>query len=230
MNKIFKILNNYWNKAKKYILNQMSDIFENKYVHEIYEKIAKDFSRTRYKAWNRVRKYIESLDKKSKIADIGCGNGKNMLLRPNQFYGCDMSENFVKICHEKKLNVIQANILNLPYIDKTFDNLICIAVIHHLSTEERRIQAILELCRIVKSGGTLMIQVWSLEQEKTSKRIFQEQDNLVTWGNDKLPRYYHVFKKGELEELIKKIQITQNNIKIIESFYECGNWSVILEV
>ena len=38
-------------------------------------------------------------------------------------------------------------------------------------------------------------------------------------------RYYHVFKKGELEELINEIP----GLKILESYYDHANWCVILE-
>ena len=38
-------------------------------------------------------------------------------------------------------------------------------------------------------------------------------------------RYYHVFENQELEDLFK----TVHNVKIVESFYEQGNWCVIYE-
>jgi SAM-dependent methyltransferase len=199
--------------------------FEKKYVYDVYDKIAQKFSLTRYKPWGKVRNFISSIDEKSLIGDIGCGNGKNMKLRPKQFMGCDMSSKFVEICQNQGLNVVNGNILNIPFKSETFDYAICIAVIHHLSSEERRLQAIEELSRIMKPKGQIMIQVWALEQDGTSNHKFTEQDTMVTWGNDKIERFYHVFKKGELEELINK----NKKIKIIESFYECGNWGVIIE-
>lgn len=42
---------------------------------------------------------------------------------------------------------------------------ICIAVIHHLSTADRRLAAIKELIRIIKPGGRVLISVWALEQD-----------------------------------------------------------------
>lgn len=38
-------------------------------------------------------------------------------------------------------------------------------------------------------------------------------------------RYYHVFEKNELEKLFEKI----DTAKIVESYYEQGNWCVIFE-
>ena len=46
-----------------------------------------------------------------------------------------------------------------------FDAVISIGVIHHFSTEKRRIRAVEELARILKPGGKIMIYVWALEQK-----------------------------------------------------------------
>lgn len=35
-------------------------------------------------------------------------------------------------------------------------------------------------------------------------------------------RYYHVFKKGELEDLIKELNLAD----IVESYYDHANWCV----
>jgi len=126
----------------------------------------------------------------------------------------------------ENLNVIEGDILEIPFEDNQFDYTICIAVIHHLSTREKRIKAIEELKRVTKKGGQILILVWALEQEKESRRKFVEQDNMVDWkdkkGNLLGKRYYYVFKENELETLV-------NNSELIEkSFYEKGNWGVII--
>lgn len=45
-----------------------------------------------------------------------------------------------------------------------FDVCICIAVVHHLSTPERRLAALKELVRIVRPGGRILVSVWAFEQ------------------------------------------------------------------
>ena len=69
--------------------------------------------------------------------------------------------------------------------------------------------------------------MWAFEQEKDSKRKFSEQENFVDWKdkNQNLlgKRYYYVFKENEVETLLPE------NTTIIESFYEQGNWGVIIE-
>ena len=37
---------------------------------------------------------------------------------------------------------------------------------HHLSTEERRLTALREMGRILKSGGHMLVYVWAMEQHR----------------------------------------------------------------
>ena len=197
-------------------------------VKDVYNKIAKEFSNTRYRPWTCVESFLDNVEVGCKIGDIGCGNGKNMKYRVDcENYGCDFSEELVKICKEDKLNVKYGDILSVPFEDKQFDYTICIAVIHHLSTPEKRKKAIDEVIRVTKKGGRILLLVWALEQPEDSRRKFEKQDNMVTWKSKKGDlmgeRYYYVFKKDELENLIN------DSVTIVESFYELGNWGVILE-
>ena len=127
-------------------------------VKQTYEDIAIEFSNTRYNIWNCVKKFLDKIEKKSIIGDIGCGNGKNMNYRKDCInIGCDFSTNLVKLCNNKNLNVIIGNILNIPFNDNIFDYTLCIAVIHHLSSKTKRIKAINELLRVTKKGGKILI-------------------------------------------------------------------------
>ena len=120
-------------------------------VKYVYDTIAKEFSETRYRPWSCVEEFLNDVKKGSKIGDIGCGNGKNMVYRRDcDNYGCDFSQGLVNICKSKGLNTIYGDILDIPYENDNFDYTICIAVIHHLSTVEKRKKAIRELLRITK--------------------------------------------------------------------------------
>ena len=201
---------------------------EDLYVKNVYNSISNEFSNTRYRPWSCVEVFMESFQSGSIIGDIGCGNGKNMNGREDcSFYGCDFSEKLVEICRNKELNVIPGDTLNIPYRDQLFDFTLSIAVIHHLSTAEKRRKAIQELLRVTKVNGKVFILVWALEQEKDSRRKFTNQINYVDWkdkkGNLLGKRYYYVFKEKELESLIP------NNCKIVKKFYEKGNWGIILQ-
>ncbi|CAA7024285.1 unnamed protein product [Microthlaspi erraticum] len=139
---------------------------EKKYVHRVYDAIAPHFSSTRFAKWPKVAAFLESLPSGSVILDAGCGNGKYLGLNPNCFFiGCDISNPLIKICSEKGQEVLVADAVNLPYREGFGDSAISIAVLHHLSTENRRKKAIEELVRVVKPGGFVLITVWAAEQE-----------------------------------------------------------------
>ncbi|KAI7863935.1 S-adenosyl-L-methionine-dependent methyltransferase [Spinellus fusiger] len=198
--------------------------YEQSHVHEVYEVIATHFSDTRYKPWPVVETFLNDLPKGSVGADVGCGNGKYLKVNPSLVVlGSDRSSNLIRIVNERGLEGMVADSLRLPYRAKTFDFVISIAVIHHFSTPERRLLAIEELLRILRPGGRLLVFVWALEQTKFSKRKFEadKQDVFVPWTLSKKPsqeeetsqpsesvvynRYYHLFKQGELDELVQRV-------------------------
>lgn len=68
----------------------------------------------------------------------------------------------------------------------------------------------------------------------TNRTQFKHQDVLVPWklkkeqenlNKDMFLRFYHVFEEGELENLCKQIE----NVKIVKSYYDQGNWCIIIE-
>ena len=109
-------------------------------------------------------------------------------------------------------------------MSNSIDALLSIAVLHHLTDEMRRLNCIRELIRILKPDGELLIQVWAFEQDERSKKKFTKRDNFIEYNSsDKKVcelRYYHVFKEGELDNLIKNVP----DVEIIKSYWEMGNW------
>lgn len=80
--------------------------------------------------------------------------------------GCDMCRELVDIAAGRGHEVAVADCLNLPYRANVFDAVISIAVVHHLSSQARRVQAIRELVRVVRGGGQILVYVWAMEQER----------------------------------------------------------------
>jgi len=209
---------------------------EQEKVHNIYDIISKHFSTTRKIIWPKVEDFIDSFHSKSLILDIGCGNGKNMGSRKDCIYiGLDACENLMKQAKSKSnCSYIVGNCINLPFESNSFNYAMSIAVIHHLSTETRRLQAIQEINRILKIGGEALIYVWAYEQPRFENE--KSQDVNVKWmlqkkysekkENDEIfYRYYHLFKKNELENLIYQVE----NLKIIETGNQYHNWYCIVK-
>jgi tRNA (uracil-5-)-methyltransferase TRM9 len=174
-------------------------------------------------------------------------------------------------------DVVVADNLALPHPNGIFDFAISIAVVHHLSTPARRIEAVKSVLDLLQrpslghddsshghantttgtTGGKALIYVWALEQ-KDSRRGWDEgheQDVMVPWvlkqkkekevkrkkdrdtvtqeggseekektaeGDKTFLRYYHLYRKGELES-----DIEQAGGVVLESGYEKDNWWAI---
>ena len=159
--------------------------------------------------------------------DVGCGNGKYMKVNERiQIIGLDQCSELVEICISKGLAAIQASALQVPFRRDFFDFAISIAVIHHFSTAERRIQAIREISNVLKVAGEALIFVWAFEQQ--GKRKYEGQDAMVSWQSTDghtYQRYYHLFIEGELEKLCTEIPAC----KIIRSGFDRDNWFVVLK-
>ncbi|XP_021346213.1 alkylated DNA repair protein alkB homolog 8-like [Mizuhopecten yessoensis] len=136
------------------------------HVHQVYEEIADHFSGTRHSPWPRIADFIRSQPTGSILADIGCGNGKYLGINKDIFeVGSDRSLNLVKICESRDFPVFVGDVMSIPIRSGVCDVCLCIAVLHHLSTEERRLHGLSELLRILRPGGKALIYVWAMEQE-----------------------------------------------------------------
>ena len=54
-------------------------------------------------------------------------------------------------------------------------------------------------------------------------------NNEDTRSNPSNKRFYHVFKRGELEILIEEASKTIVGLKIVKSYYDHGNWCAIVQ-
>lgn len=186
---------------------------EQEYVHEVYNQISDHFSKTRYKPWPIVKNFLMTRPDYSIGLDVGCGNGKYLQLNKNIFMlGSDRSSGLIQCAHdlmrekertqietlskkeieqgytsmcfgEKRSDVMINDGLSLPYQNDRFDFAISIAVIHHFSNEERRIQACRHIGEKLKKGGEALIYCWALEQGDSRRGYNEsmEQDILVPW-------------------------------------------------
>lgn len=153
------------------VTNQLAAKLEIENVHKIYNVIGSHFSETRHSPWPNVEDFIMNLQKGAILLDVGCGNGKYLGTNESILkLGCDRSDSLLQVCLERKFNVFQCDCLQLPVRDETVDACISIAVIHHLATHERRLNAIEQMARVLVKGGTALIYVWAKDQQKENKK------------------------------------------------------------
>jgi len=198
-------------------------------IENVYDKIAIHFNNTRHRIWGSVKKFMTALEPHSKVLEIGCGNGKNMLYRNDlNIVGCDISQAQVDICLKKGLQVVKSNMTSLPFTE-LFDNIICIATYHHLDNDDDRKKALYELYRVLKTGGKVLLTVWAMEQDEESSFRFHNSDEMVPWKSRDdgitYERYYHIYKEGQLIEEISRLCPL---FIVVDLVWELGNWVVVL--
>lgn len=153
-------------------------------------------------------------------------------------------------------SAIVADILSLPHPIGFFDFAISIAVVHHLSSTARRIQAIQKILDTLRpaqpspefsaqQGGQALIFAWALEQ-KDSRRGWDrghEQDVLVPWvlkqnnnSNPKVqpdnasspaPTTYQRYYHLYREGELQEDVIAAGG-KVVKAGYDRDNWWVVI--
>jgi len=113
----------------------------------------------------RIRDLVISHLKGVCILDAGCGNGWLSVCAWDKgfnVYSLDIAENEIKeslfIFKRKNADIglMRTSLSSLPFINSSFDSIICVNVLEHISDVE---QAILEMRRVLKKGGRLILVI-----------------------------------------------------------------------
>lgn len=206
---------------------------------EDYNLIAEEFSMTRKKMWEEIRFLVDDyVIDGEKILDLGCGNGRFYEFFKNKnidYIGVDNSEKLIELAKEKypDANFQLANALNLSFPDNYFDKVYSVAILHHIPSEEFRLQVLKEIRRVLKQGGNLILTVWKFHSSKEillfleytilkiiGKSKLDFKDIFEPWGK-KTERYYHWFSKKELINLVREAGFGVQEAGIVKN--ERGN-------
>ena len=186
-------------------------------VRETYERIAASYANARRRPWSEVLDFIEGLPPRSSVLDVGCGHGRHA--RPladagHRVTGVDFSRRLIAIGRSEssrrspsELRWVVGEATALPFRDSSFDSAMCVAVLHHLPSREDRIEALREMRRVVRRGGSILVCVWARDNPHLREILGpgEEADVEIPWrlpDGSSAARFYHLFDAGELEELI----------------------------
>lgn len=208
-------------------------------VRQTFEAIAEHFDMTRYKPWPETVEFVESLPENCRLLDIGCGNGRNMILPirlGHEVVGVDFSINLLRIAQEK-LNMRELEVsghmvggdaASLPFKDGVFDATLYIATLHHIPSEKDRLRSLEELGRCLKPGGLALISVWAIDQPKFEELLRRKSedpdyaDTFLPWTRSDgkvFQRFYHLFEEDELKELV-----IRSGLEMEKYFFSSDNY------
>ncbi|HOO91363.1 MAG TPA: class I SAM-dependent methyltransferase [Syntrophales bacterium] len=114
----------------------------------------------------RVDLCLELCRQGEKVLEVGFGSGLTFLSMADkyrQIYGLDMDSDIAHVTRyfkEKGLdvNLLNGNVLDMPYEDNTFDTVILISILEHLQPDVLN-KAAGEIKRVLRTGGQVVIGV-----------------------------------------------------------------------
>jgi SAM-dependent methyltransferase len=112
-----------------------------------------------------------------RVLDAGCGTGCNLRLLPELAggYGIDLSQVGLHYARDAGLaRVARASVTAIPFADGTFDLVTSFDVLYALTHEDAR-RAMSEMARVLKPGGTLIINVAALDILRGGHAVLAEE-------------------------------------------------------
>jgi ubiquinone/menaquinone biosynthesis C-methylase UbiE len=212
-------------------LKNPNDIFgcHNSEAKTYDERIYKDIKDTQ----NYIReKYFEvhkevlrmaELKDGENILDIGIGTGllEEKIKKKVHLYGIDISGKMMEKIKRKNLNPTQLKIgsfTKIPYKDKVFEAIVSCFAFHHL-TDDEKVLSILEMKRVLKDKGRIVIGDLMYRDEKAKKMLVEKfrrekRDDVI---RDMEEEYF-----TNVEWFSRKLE--KNNFKISYKQLSTLNW------
>ena len=207
-----------------------------------YQNFGTEFSRTRGRIQVGVRKVLDEIGRDLPLLDVGCGNGEFIRqLAANghraPVLGVDFSlpllEDAVRIPKDfpATFHALDITAKEWSVVSEQFSVVTCFATLHHIPSEEMRLQIFRNIYERLAPNGQFIHSNWQfLNSEKLRKRIqawdvvgldpadMDEGDYLLDWRSGGTGyRYAHQYSEAELADFAKK-----SGFKVIESFYSDG--------
>jgi ubiquinone/menaquinone biosynthesis C-methylase UbiE len=108
--------------------------------------------------------WAEPLDEKMIVLDVACGAGhvaEDIAPLVRQVVGLDLTPDLLRLGHDRLRqagidNVLlqEGNAADLPFLDQSFDVVLCRSALHHFRSPEATIR---EMSRVCRSGGRVVV-------------------------------------------------------------------------
>jgi ubiquinone/menaquinone biosynthesis C-methylase UbiE len=187
--------------------------------------------------------FFKAVSKNSDVLDFGCAWGRVAFQLQNLGYnvtGFDLNKNAVdtalessKSCenHGRKVKFDQANAMDLPYTDESFDACIIQAFLTTIISPLDRIKVISEAHRVLKKNGILYLADFGLNWKNLHYREMYRRDYISTMElgtfivkeNSKAPGEdmftVHHYTRKELIDLVKNFTIENFHETVFTTFH-----------
>jgi len=169
-------------------VEQAPQIFQPEYYQRLYDIEEKHWwAQGMRDAMDALLKQARRSVHKLRVLDIGCGTGllinylKERYPLDGEVVGLDVSEHALKFCQQRGAQkLILGSATEVPLPSKSFDLIICIDTLQHLSPAGADDVAIVEFARLLASGGLLYLRTNSrlghLELEGADRDQYRRYD------------------------------------------------------
>lgn len=162
------------------------------------------------------------MSENAKVLDAGCGEGRNLtycLKNGMDVFGIDQNPEAIQllklIAKQYKIEDIEARfqVMKLDKIlfpDRTFDVIICSAVLHFAKSLEHFKRMLSELVRLLKPGGKIFIR--TMTDHYLAEGVTEIEPNIYQFPNEQIRFVVNAYS------LLK--ELNEVNLELIEPFKE----------
>lgn len=133
--------------------------------------------------------FLDTDLKNKLVLDAGCGIGRYMEVAHNsgaRIVGVDMSfsvdQAYENVGHLPNVDIVQADLMHLPFKEQTFDTVFSLGVLHHTPDAHRAFQ---NIALLPKDGGKLA--VWLYANDGLKQRLYNAVAALYRSVTTKMP-------------------------------------------
>lgn len=161
-------------------------------IKSLFRKAARyDKSKVFY---DKLRRYLPP---RSKILDIGCGDGTFLKTAKERFNcsGIEISEYLAALAKEGDMNIMVGNFLAADFGGQKYDGITLISILEHLDDPAGALNKCFDL---MNKGGSLLIK--TVNYSSINRAIKKE-----NWTGFRPPDHVVYFSPSNLKQLLKKI-------------------------
>lgn len=181
----------------------------------------KEYRHLQWGCAGSISHITERLSPGSIVLDAGCGCGRHLFPLSSyysttgidiSFTALDKARNYLKK-QNKNAEYAISSLTHLPFKKETFDAVICLGVLQHL-TEPGRYLAVSEIKRVLKSNGLIFFEAFGAQDMRFGGEMIEERTFVRQHGI-----LYHYFTLEEIRTLFSGFEFLELKDNIMEKNY-----------